>query len=377
MTTSPKQNLASELLNWFDQLQIQLLWRGSRDPYRIWLSEIMLQQTRIAAVEGYYTRFLERFPTIEDLAAAPLDAVLKSWEGLGYYTRARNLHRFAQSIVNDHQGQFPATAEALQQLPGIGRYTAGALASIAFDQRVAVLDGNVMRVLARLTDFAEDITQPRAQQQLWQVAEALLPPTRPGDYNQALMDLGRLVCVPRRPTCEACPLQSHCLALAHHTTTQRPVKKPKAPRKEVRAVAAVLRDDQARLLLVQRPLQGLLGGLWALPGGFCEPDEVLIDALHRTLRDTLQLEIAIAEQMAVATQDLTHLRMTLRAFACEITAGAPEAVGVAAFAWVSRSDLERYSLGKADRAILNALDQWQPRLFEETQEPISPPNRGQ
>ncbi len=362
-STFPNSALSAALLQWFDQLQIQLPWRGSRDPYRIWLSEIMLQQTRIAAVEGHYTRFLELFPTIADLAAAPLDAVLKSWEGLGYYARARNLHRFAQSIVNDHHGQFPATAEALQQMPGIGRYTAAAIASIAFDQRVAVLDGNVMRVLARLTDFAEDITQPRAQQQLWQIAEALLPPTRPGDYNQALMDLGRLVCVPRRPHCEACPLQSQCLAFAHHTTAVRPVKKPKAPRKAVRAVAAVLRDELDRLLLVQRPLQGLLGGLWALPGGFCEPDEALTDALDRTLRDSLKLEIASAEQMAVATQDLTHLRITLRAFACQITAGAPEAIGVAAYAWVAPSELERYSLGKADRVIVNALALWQPRLF--------------
>ncbi len=365
MTTSTAQTLASALLNWFDHLQIQLPWRGSRDPYRIWLSEIMLQQTRIAAVESYYTRFLGRFPTIEALAAAPLDEVLKSWEGLGYYTRARNLHRFANSIVNDHCGQFPTSAEALQQLPGIGRYTAAAIASIAFNQRIAVLDGNVMRVLARLTDFAEDITESRSRQQLWQVAESLLPSTRPGDYNQALMDLGRLICVPRRPNCEACPLQSYCLAFAHQTTAKRPVKKPKAPRKDVRVAAAVIRDAKDRLLLVQRLPQGLLGGLWALPGGFCEPEETLTEALQRTLRNDLQLEIAIAQQIAVATQDLTHLRMTVRAFACQITAGAPAAIGVAAFAWVSKSELERYSLGKADREIVNSLEQWQPRLFEE------------
>lgn len=365
MTTSPKQILSSALLAWFDQLQIQLPWRGSRDPYRIWLSEIMLQQTRIAAVEGYYARFLERFPTIGALAAAPLDDVLKSWEGLGYYTRARNLHRFANSIVNEHQGQFPATAEALQQLPGIGRYTAAAIASIAFDQRVAVLDGNVMRVLTRVFDFAEDITESSAQKQLWYLAESLLPSERAGDYNQALMDLGRLVCVPRRPTCEACPLQSQCLACAHRTTAQRPVKKPKAPVKEVRAVAAVLHDDANRLLLVQRPPQGLLGGLWSLPGGFCEPDESLTEGLQRLLRENLRLEITVAEQLAVATQTLTHLRLTVRAFACQITAGAPKAIGVAAFAWVAMTELNQFSFGKADRELVNAIEQWQPRLFEE------------
>ena len=365
ISTATKPAISAALLEWFDHLQIQLPWRGSRDPYRIWLSEIMLQQTRIAAVEAYYLRFLERFPTIEALAAAPLDEVLKCWEGLGYYTRARNLHRLAQNIVNEQHGQFPATAEALQQLPGIGRYTAAAIASIAFDQGIAVLDGNVMRVLARVTDFAEDITELRSQQQLWQVAESLLPPTRPGDYNQALMDLGRLICVPRRPVCESCPLTSQCLAFAHQTTAKRPVKKPPAPRKDVRIAAAVIRDAEDRLLLVQRPPQGLLGGLWALPGGFCEPEETLTEALQRTLRNDLQIEVSIAQQIASATQNLTHLRMTVRAFACQITAGAPAALGVAAFAWVSLSELDQYTFGKADREIVTALNQWQPRLFEE------------
>lgn len=365
MTTSTRHPSASALLEWFDQLQIQLPWRGSRDPYRIWLSEIMLQQTRIAAVEGYYARFLERFPTIETLAAAPLDEVLKCWEGLGYYSRARNLHRLAIIVVNEHHGQFPATAEALQKLPGIGRYTAAAIASIAFHERVAVLDGNVMRVLARLFDLAEDITDARSQTQLWHIAESLLPTDRVGDYNQALMDLGRLVCVPRRPSCEACPLQSQCLAHAHQTTSMRPVKKPKAPVKDVRAVAAVLRNQEHRLLLVQRPPDGLLGGLWSLPGGFCEPDEKLTEGLQRLLRESLKLEITVAEQLAQATQTLTHLRMTVRAFACQITTGAPTANGVAAFAWASLTELDQFSFGKADREIVFSIEQWQPRLFEE------------
>lgn len=364
-STSLSTAIADALLGWFDHLQIRLPWRGSRDPYRIWLSEIMLQQTRIAAVEGYYDRFLQRFPTIEMLAAAPLDEVLKLWEGLGYYSRARNLHRFAQQVVNDMGGQFPASAEALQELPGIGRYTAAAIASIAFNERIAVLDGNVMRVLARLTDFAEDITETRSQDQLWQIAESLLPSARPGDYNQAVMDLGRLVCVPRRPNCEACPIQAHCLAFAHHTTTKRPVKKPPAQRQSVYAVAAVIRDGQGRILLIQRPTNGLLGGLWTLPGGFCEDDETLDAALRRRVRDDLGLEISVGPQMAVATQDLTHLRMTVRAFACEVTAGEIEARSVPAFAWAELSELHQFSLGKADREVVNALEQWQPRLFEE------------
>lgn len=365
MTSSSMKTLADMLLDWFDQLQIQLPWRGSLDPYRIWLSEIMLQQTRIAAVEAYYARFIERFPTIEALANASLDDVLKCWEGLGYYSRARNLHRLAIIVINEHHGQFPATSEELQKLPGIGRYTAAAIASIAFQERVAVLDGNVMRVLARLFDFAEDITEPRSQKQLWQIAESLLPTDRVGDYNQALMDLGRLVCVPRRPICKACPLQSQCLAYTHQTTAHRPVKKQKAPVREVRAVVAVLRDQENRLLLVQRPSDGLLGGLWSLPGGFCEPDEGLTDGLQRLLRESLCLEITVVDQLAQATQTLTHLRMTVRAFDCQITAGVPSANSVAAFVWASLAELDQFSFGKADREIVDSIEQWQPGLFAE------------
>lgn len=353
------------LLEWYDNQALALPWRGNRDPYQIWLSEVMLQQTRIAAVEPYYARFLERFPTVQALAAAPLDDVLKAWEGLGYYARARNLHRLAQTLVNEHHGQFPSTAEALQKLPGIGRYTAAAIASIAFGQRAAVLDGNVIRVLARLTDLPDDVTQPATLDQLWQLAEALLPAARPGDYNQALMDLGRLVCTPRRPNCPACPLAAQCLAQQHKTTAQRPVKKAKAPLTHVRAAGAVLRDEDHRLLLVQRLPRGLLGGLWTLPGGLCEPEESLPEGLRRHVLAELGVEISVAGQMAVAEQTLTHLQLTLRAFAGEIVAGQPRALGVAAYVWVSLAEAQHFSLGKADRAVIEKLAHWQPRLFEE------------
>lgn len=358
-------DLSALLLDWYDRTATTLPWRGSRDPYRIWLSEIMLQQTRIAAVEPYYARFLERFPTVQALAAAPLGEVLKAWEGLGYYARARNLHRLAQTLVNEYQGQFPAQVEALQQLPGIGRYTAAALASIAFGERAAVLDGNVIRVLARLTDLAEDVTQPATQAKLWQWAEDLLPAERPGDYNQALMDLGRLVCTPRQPDCEHCPLSARCLARQHDTTAQRPVKKAKAPLPQVRAAGAVLRDEEGRVLLVQRPPKGLLGGLWTLPGGPCEPEETLPEGLRRHVQAELGVEIEVAGQMAVASQTLTHMHLTLRAFACELRAGKPRALGVAAYNWVTLTEATHFSLGKADREIIEALIHWQPRLFEE------------
>jgi len=364
----PDPAFSAVLLKWYDSDDVPMPWRGSRDPYRVWLSEVMLQQTRIATVEKYYARFLRRFPTIQDLAAAPLDDVLKCWEGLGYYARARNLHRLAQQIVNEHAGQFPSSADALQQLPGVGRYTAAAIASIAFNQAVAVLDGNVIRVLSRLIDLAEDVTQPRVERRLWDLAESLLPATRPGDYNQALMDLGRTVCVPRTPDCRHCPVQGFCLAFERNTQHLRPVKKKKAPAPTVRAAAAVIRDVEGRILLVQRPADGprtLLGGLWMLPGGNCEPEESYADCLRRCLRQELGIEVNVAGEMAAAAQDFSHFHLSLRAFACEMIAGVPQTANGANLAWASTADLAQYTLGKADRQIVNTLERWQPRLFEE------------
>ncbi|MFN0119924.1 MAG: A/G-specific adenine glycosylase, partial [Blastocatellia bacterium] len=231
-------NFAAILVEWYDRTTARhaadMPWRDSRDPYRIWLSEIMLQQTRVAAAGDYFRRFLASWPSLESLAAAPLDDVLKCWEGLGYYARARNLHALAQTLVRDHGGQFPDNVNALLRLPGIGPYTAAAIASIAFDQRAAAVDGNVIRILARLTDLPDDVTLPATQHQLRTLAESLLPDERAGDYNQALMDLGRTVCIPRRPVCEYCPVAAYCLAYERGTQTQRPVKKAKAPLQTVR-----------------------------------------------------------------------------------------------------------------------------------------------
>ncbi len=362
-TRLPSPAFAAKLLAWYDESTTEMPWRGQRDPYRIWLSEVMLQQTRIAAAEGYYRRFLERFPTIESLAEATLDEVLKLWEGLGYYARARNLHRLAQVVVAEHGGQFPVSAEALQTLPGIGRYTAAAIASIAFGEAIAVLDGNVVRVLTRLIDLPEEISQPKVMEQLWALASKLLSSKRPGDYNQALMDLGRMICTPRRPDCERCPVREFCLAAERGTQELRPVKKPKAPLPEVRAAAAVIRNEAGCLLLVQRPEEGLLGGLWTLPGGRCEPEESYANCLQRTLAQTLGLQIRVGNEMAAVTQTLTHFRLRLRAFACELIAGTPS--GETCWAWAAPAEFSNYSLGKADREVVERLERWQPRLFEE------------
>ena len=343
------------LLTWYEHEAADLPWRRRRDPYAIWLAEIMLQQTQVNTVIPYYERFLRHCPDLPALAAAELDEVLKLWEGLGYYSRARNLHRTARILVAEHNACFPRTAAELQQLPGIGRYTAGAIASIAFDEASPVLDGNVMRVFARLQDLDEDITRAATKRRLWKQAQEWLPQRRPGTWNQALMELGRLICRPRQPDCPRCPLQAQCLARARGSQAQRPRRRPRADRPHYDVVAALLRNAQGELLLQRRPPDGLLGGLWTFPGGrVSEADAALPDALHRLLRTTLGLEVQRGAALAPVQQGFTHFRITLHAWECELLRG-PDATCPPELAWVRPEALARYSFGRAERALIAAL----------------------
>lgn len=360
-TTSPAA-FENALLDWYDRQAADLPWRnksvtasGHPEPYYVWLSEIMLQQTQVDTVIPYFLRFLERYPRIQSLADAPLDSVLKSWEGLGYYSRARNLHKTAQIIANQHGGKFPSDVDTLLTLPGIGRYTAGAIASIGFGTVAPVLDGNVIRVFARLTDLADDVTQPAVQAKLWKLAETWVSRSRPGDYNQALMELGRTVCKPRAPLCKACPLQAHCKAYANNTQELRPVKRKKAPTPHYDVAAGIIRDNAGRILIAQRPPDGLLGGLWEFPGGKQEPDETLPQCLQRELREELAIEVEVGTLFVVVKHAFTHFKITLHAFECRYISGEPQKLGVHDWAWVTETQLEQYSFGKADREVIAAL----------------------
>ncbi len=266
MTDFNQVEVSDRLLAWYDQAGRTLPWRGTCDPYRIWLSEVMLQQTGVAAVIPYYERFLARFPDVNALASAPVEEVVELWAGLGYYSRARNLHKAAAVVAKAHGGAFPATVEGLQSLPGVGRSTAGAVAAIAFGVRAPILDGNVRRVLARLFALREDPRSPAAEKKLWVWADALTPGGRPGDYAQAIMDLGATVCTPRAPGCERCPLEGLCRARALGIEGELPVRRTK---KAVPTVAhvALLVSRGGRLLVRRRPLEGMLGGLWEFPSG--------------------------------------------------------------------------------------------------------------
>lgn len=344
----------TQLLAWYDANAADLPWRSSKDPYRIWLSEIMLQQTQIETVKPYYAAFTNAYPTVQALAAAPLDDILKLWEGLGYYSRARNLHKAAQTVAFEMDGTFPATAEGLQHLPGIGRYTAGAVASIAYDEPTPVLDGNVIRVFTRLYDIDRDVSQTAVKNELWQMAEALVPAERPGDYNQALMELGQTVCRPKNPACAHCPVQDQCVAFANATQSERPVKRKKAPTPHYDVAAGMVWNDAGQVLIAQRPLDGLLGGLWEFPGGKQEDGETLEACLKRELREELAIEVEVGNLFAVVKHAFTHFKITLHAFTCTyVDAGTPpQTLGVRDYAWVTPDELDKYSFGKADKQII-------------------------
>ncbi|EWY36587.1 adenine glycosylase [Skermanella stibiiresistens SB22] len=261
--------LARSLLAWYDSHRRVLPWRApagrTADPYHVWLSEIMLQQTTVVTVGPYFEAFLKRWPTVADLAAADLDAVLHAWAGLGYYARARNLHKCAQAVAGSHGGHFPDTEEGLRQLPGIGAYTAAAVAAIAFDRRATVLDGNVERVMARL--FAVEEPLPGSKEKLRVLADTITPDRRPGDYAQAVMDLGATVCVPRKPRCGQCPWHDGCAARAAGIAETLPRKTPKADKPTRRGMAFWLLNPEGAVLLRRRPESGLLGGMIEVPSG--------------------------------------------------------------------------------------------------------------
>lgn len=296
VNTGVRRAFHRDLLRWYRRCHRPLPWRATRDPYRIWVSEIMLQQTRVETVRPYYARWLRAFPTVQALARATDDRVLKLWEGLGYYSRARNLHRAAQTVVREHGGKLPRSTHGLQGLPGIGRYTAGAIASIAFGERAPLVDGNVARVFARIFAIDADVNSPRTAQSLWRLAEDLLPETGPGEFNQALMELGALVCTPTNPRCDACPMHPVCRARARGLVGRLPNRGNKPQVTHVVAHAALVRHG-GKILLQRRPQRGLLASFWELP---------LADGrLFRAGR-----------QLCEVRHTITHHRITMRVLEC-------------------------------------------------------------
>ncbi len=350
---TPGRAAARALLAWFDPSRRPMPWRGTRDPYRIWVSEIMLQQTTVAAVVPYYERFLAAFPTVAALAVAPADDVMKLWEGLGYYARARHLHAAARILVARHGGRLPSTAPELAALPGIGLSTAGAIASIAFGRDEPVLDGNVRRVAARLLGMRGDPARPASLRALWDASRRLVLPGHGRETALALMDLGNLVCTPRGPRCAECPLARFCAARRDGTADAIPLKARRKPLPHHDIVAGVIEDDRGRILIVRRPDDGLLGGLWAFPGGRREDGETPEGALAREIRDNLGIAIAVGARLGAVRHAYSHFRITLHAYRCRPVRGAVPASRDAK--WIPASRLAAYALPRTDRKIADLL----------------------
>lgn len=342
--------VAPLLLAWYGREGRDLPWRRTRDPYRIWLSEIMLQQTTVTAVIGYYQRFLKSFPTVESLAAAPLPAVINLWAGLGYYARARNLHAAAKVVVEEFGGEFPSTVEELQQLPGVGRSTAGAIAALAFEQRAPILDGNVRRVLCRLFALQEPPRSNVAEKQLWHWADLLTPQQQVHDYTQAIMDLGATICLPRQPQCENCPMNEFCQARRLGLEQQLPLKQP-TRQIPLRKEAALLLERQGRYLARRRPVSGFLGGLWEFPTISLDENESADQKLRLLLSEFAIHGDIVA--LGSISHGYSHFRLELQLYQLSI-ADFPQ-VAEAETDWFSAPQLEELALHGAHKKALGLL----------------------
>ena len=345
-----EENFSQALLAWYRQNARQLPWREFHSPYTTWISEIMLQQTRVETVIPYYLRWLDQFPDVAALAASDEQTVLNAWEGLGYYSRARSILKTARLLHEQYHDQLPADRQELEKLPGLGRYTAAAIASIAFGLDEVVLDGNVKRVLSRVWNLDIAVDTPAGEKLLWQKAEELLPHGEAGDYNQAVMDLGATLCTPRSPNCLLCPVQQICKARQLGLQAERPVMSEKKAIPHIQVVAAVLRRGD-QVLIQRRPSQGLLGGLWEFPGGKIEAGETPPQALQREIREELELEIEVGEMLGTYHHAYTHFKVTLQAFHAEILSGQAQAHAASEIAWAKIDHLTDYPMGKIDRMI--------------------------
>ena len=352
------QKLISESLpGWFAGRARDLPWRRDRRPYAVWISEAMLQQTRVETVIPYFERWMRRFPDPAALAEAPVQEVLKVWEGLGYYARARNLHRAARVIMDRHEGRVPEDPEALAARPGIGPYTHAAVGSLAFGQKLAVLDGNVERVLARLLALDRPIQGQNLKNEVRAFSLRMMGDLPPGLYNEAMMELGATVCTPRSPACGVCPLRAACRGYRQGQPERYPVRRPKAPVPEIDVCAAVAWRDAETFLIARRHPEGLLGGMWEFPGGKREPVEADADCVRREMMEELGMKVEVCGFFVQVRHTFTHFRLRMRLYHCAVPPGtAPRCLDCAGFEWVRFADCAAYPFGKADRMVLAALE---------------------
>jgi A/G-specific adenine glycosylase len=351
------------LADWFTRHARHLPWRKNRNPFAIWVSEVMLQQTQVAAVVPYFHRFLEAFPTVSALAAADEQQVLRLWEGLGYYRRARDLHRAARLVEAQHGGIVPDDPVAFRSLPGVGRYTAGAVLSQAFDRRLPILEANSQRVLCRLLGYRDDPRSPAVQSRLWQAAYEFLSRRGSGDFNQALMELGALVCKPSRPDCDKCPLARHCAARCLGLQEEIPLRARPPEVVPVREVAVVARRGP-RLLVVQRPPHGRWPGMWEVPHGELIEGENHEDAAARLLRMLTSLEAQVEGEILTIRHGVTRFRITMVCLEADYRAGTFASAFYPRGRWLTPGQLLELPVSVPQRRLARALlEPRQPHLF--------------
>jgi len=341
--------IAEVLLAWYNGSKRDLPWRKDKDPYKIWVSEIMLQQTRVEAVKPYFERWMERFPTLESLAVAAEEEVVRHWQGLGYYSRARNLLQGVREVSQSYGGQVPETKEQITNLAGIGDYTAGAILSIAYNKKEAAIDGNVLRVFSRLYCVDEDISKPEAKKIIRELVNKEMPEDYPGDFNQALMDLGATICIPKTPRCALCPLESYCCAKVKGLEGQLPIKKKKLPPKEVRLLAGVIRQGDA-FLLHQRPNKGLLAGMWEFPTVEIKTVENVMDTFRKVLSEETGQEIELERLLLQCTHTFSHRQWDISFYYCVVKPGNKVPAG-RNFQWVNQQEWAKLSFAGPHRKM--------------------------
>ncbi|WP_051564241.1 A/G-specific adenine glycosylase [Desulfovermiculus halophilus] len=349
-------DLSSRLLDWYARNQRDLPWRREPTPYRVWISEIMLQQTQASRVVPYFDHWMRVFPHVRAVADADQSGLLKVWEGLGYYTRAKNIQAAARIICAKHNEQLPSSLSALLSLPGIGPYTASAIASFAFHRNVPVVDANVQRVMARILNISQPIKFSPAQKAVHSAMKDLIPQGQSPSLNQAVMELGALVCLPRSPACSSCPITGFCRSLAADKVHARPVLPSKRKSTAIEVAAGVL-VDQERILIQKRPPQGLMANLWEFPGGKLQPGESPEQALIREFREELELDIRVEDKITLIKHSYTRFRVTLHVFWCTLARPGQEPVLHAATEarWTSASSLSSYPFPSADRRLIQML----------------------
>jgi A/G-specific adenine glycosylase len=356
LETRWKQTFRRRLLKWYAEHKRDLPWRRSQNPYRVWVSEVMLQQTQVATVQDYFRRFVKQFPNVKKLAAADEQDVLRLWEGLGYYRRARQLHAAAQTIVAEHGGRFPRDVETLRTLPGIGRYTAGAIASIAFDQREPILEANTIRLLSRLIAYPEDPTKSAGQRLLWQTAEEVLPRQDVARFNQGLMELGSLVCTPKGPKCDACPVASLCAAHEAGLVESIPRSGPKTKFTYVTEAAVVVRKN-GQILLRQCPEGQRWAGLWDFPRFEIDseqPPQIQAELVAKTEQQT-GIVVEPGPLLRTIKHGVTRYRITLNCYAARYRSGRIARNGGGKIRWARPAALDDYPLSTTGRKLADFI----------------------